>query len=495
MRFIIKQSKWTRLNGNLGMSTVVLSLFTVWITIIDLFPRIEFTQWLGRGRNSYSLSQIVGDLAELFSITNNNPEMYNARNFSWVFESGIGPLCKTNIMCVNTIAFIPVALYIILIFLIINFVGFSRLDSSIASVIVLFSFPSISILSWQATIPDRLAAFLFCASLIYIYKNLGRNTLLPRQSILVAFVFFFLSLLSVSSKEAAWILLPITLVLPFLFLPCNFQAIKKRFLITLPSVLFMVFHILDNYMKTVNDPHLLGGNPFSNLRQLSKYLFQIEYSYIYVFLIALALLALLLQFIFSKQNISQKIFKIRILTIVSIAFISSWVIPVRTQFASPFYMWLPTGVTIVSIMVLFKFSTFRFISDRFIGLIGFLRLLVVIVSFSMVLATSIHQYPANGGFVLKLDQNFQNSKDELADFRKMHPDYKISFWAPSSVFIAYQFISSDPASNFWYFVGGSKGVDETYPSQLTDSKCGLQAAKSAVAVYDEDFKLIEICSK
>ena len=485
--------RWQKTNW--GIIAVAFCLTLVWIKIRDLFPRIEFIQWLGRGREGFSRSQVTGAFTDLFYLTFDNPGKYNARNFSWVFESGIGPLCNTNITCTNTIAFIPVALYIISIFSILSFIGFTRLESSVASIVVLLSFPSISILSWQATIPDRLAAFLFCASLIYIYKNLGRNTLLPRQSILVAFVFFFLSLLSVSSKEAAWILLPITLVLPFLFLPCNFQAIKKRFLITLPSVLFMVFHILDNYVKTVNDPHLLGGNPFSNLRLLSKYLFQIEYSYIYVFLIALALLALLFQFIFSKQNISQKIFKIRILTIVSIAFISSWVIPVRTQFASPFYMWLPTGVTIVSIMLLFKFSTFRFISDRFIGLIGFLRLLVVIVSFSMVLATSIHQYPANGGFVLKLDQNFQNSKDELADFRKMHPDYKISFWAPSSVFIAYQFISSDPASNFWYFVGGSKGIDEKYPSQLTDLKCGLQAAKSAVAVYDEDFKLIEICSK
>jgi len=356
----------------------------------------------------------------------------------------------------------------------------------------LLSFPSISILSWQATIPDRLAAFLFCVSLIYIYKNLEINSLPIHHSILIASVFFSLSLLSVSSKEAAWILLPITVVLPFLFLPFNFHAIMKRFLITLPSVLFMVFHILDNYVKIVKDPHLLGGNPFSNLRQLSKYLFQFEYSYIFVFLIALALFALLVQVVLSKQDILVRIFSIRILTLVFIAFLSSWIIPIRTQFASPFYMWLPTGVTIVSIMVLFKFSTFRFTSN---SLIRFFRPLVVIVSFSMVLATSIHQYPANGGFVLKLDQNFQNSKGELLDFRKMYPDYKISFWAPSSLFIAYQFVSSDPASHFWYFVGGSKSVDEKYPSQLTELKCGLQAAKSAVAVYDHDFKLNEICSK
>jgi hypothetical protein len=107
----------------------------------------------------------------------------------------------------------------------------------------------------------------------------------------------------------------------------------------------------------------------------------------------------------------------------------------------------------------------------------------------------MHQFPTSGGYVLKLDQNFKNSQNELVDFRKMHPDYRISFWAPSSVFIAYQFVSSDPASHFWYFVGGSKSVDEKYTSQLTNSKCGLRTTKSAVAVFNEDFKLVDICSR
>jgi hypothetical protein len=485
--------KWQKTNS--GVIAIAFCLTLVWLKIKDLFPRIEFTQWLGRGRESFSQSQVTGRFMELFYLTFDDPSRYNARNFSWIFESGIGPLCKTNITCANTIAFVPVALYIIAIFLILSFIGCSRLESSVGSVIVLLSFPSISILSWQATIPDRLAAFLFCVSLIYIYKNLEIDNPTTHQSILVAFVFFSLSLLSVSSKEAAWILLPITLVLPFLFLPYNFYAIVKRFLITLPSVLFMVFHILNNYVKIVKDPHLLGGNPFSNLRQLSKYLFQFEYSYIFVFLITLALFILLVQAIFSKQNISVRILNIRILSLAFIAFISSWVIPIRTQFASPFYMWLPTGVTIISVMILFKFSTFRFTSNGFTGLIRFFRPLVVFVLYFMVLATSIHQFPTSGGFVLKLDQNFQNSRNELADFRKMYPDYRISFWAPSSVFIAYQFVSSDPASHFWYFVGGSKSVDEKYASQLTDSKCGLRATKSAVAVFNEDFKLVEICSR
>lgn len=482
-------------NRHVALLVVLFCLLAAWNAIKDLFPRVEFVQWLGRGRESFSLSEVREAFVDLFYLTYNDPAKYNARNFSWVFESGIGPICNVNIACINTIAFVPVALYILAIFYILQHIGCTPLESAIAAIVVLASFPSASILGWQATIPDRLAAFLFCLSLAYLYRKLERNDLSLQNSALTAVIFFCLSLLSVSSKEAAWILLPITIILPYLFLPLNFRAISKRILITLPAVLFMTFHIIDNYVKTLKDPHLLGGMPADNFRQLSRYLFQFEHSYVFIILIGIAIAALLVQIVSNEQNISQKIFQIRILVVLFIAFVCSWVIPIRTQFASPFYMWLPTGVTIASILILFNFSRFPRTSDRLTYIRRRIQRATVVALYSLVLATSVYQFPANGGYILKIDRNFQESKQELVKYRISHPNYRIGFWAPNSVFIAYQFVSSDPASHFWHFVGGSNIDDKNYPSQLSNSKCGTVATKTAIAVFDDDFKLVEICSK
>jgi hypothetical protein len=183
-----------------------------------------------------------------------------------------------------------------------------------------------------------------------------------------------------------------------------------------------------------------------------------------------------------------------VLTILLIAFAGSWIIPLRTQFASPFYLWLPIGVTMIAIMILHKFSLINFKSNSLNEAFQRLRFLTVLVLSSMVLATSIHQYPANGALILKFDHNFQSSKGKLVEYRKLNPDYKISFWAPDSVFIAYQFVSSDPASHLWYYLGGSTSLDETYVAGLSDSKCGQQTEKSAVVVFDEEFRIVNICS-
>jgi len=478
-----------------ALLAVLFGLLSVWNTIKDLFPRVEFVQWLGRGRESFSLLEVKEAFADLFHLTYNNPGKYNARNFSWVFESGIGSVCNTNIACVNTIAFVPVALYILAIFYIMQHIGCTPWEGAIAAIVVLASFPSASILGWQATVPDRLAAFLFCLSLAYLYKKLERSNPSTLSSVLTAVVFFCISLLAVSSKEAAWILLPITLILPFLFLPLNFHEISKRILITLPSVLFMSFHIIDNYVKTLKDPHLLGGIPIDNFRQLSSHLFQFEHSYIFIILIGIAIPTLLFQIVSNEQNLSQKIFKIRILIVLFIAFVGSWVIPIRTQFASPFYMWLPTGVTIASILILFNFSRFSHEIVRPTYIRRMIQRVTVVAVYFLVLGTSVQQFPANGGYILRIDRNFQNSKQELVKYRISHPNYRIGFWAPNSVFIAYQFVSSDPASHFWHFVGGSNVDDKNYPSLLSDSKCGTVASKTAIAVFDNDFKLVEICSK
>lgn len=490
----LNQSRFKCLNNHFGIAIVVLCITSVWIVIKDLFPRIEFTQWLGRGRDSFSLSQVASYFADLFRLTYNDPGKYNSRNFSWIFESGIGPICETNVACANTIAFTPAALYIIAIYLILRFVGCTQLESAFISVIVLFSFPSASILGWQATIPDRLAAFLFCSSLIYIYRNLEKSSLPVYRSILVCITFFGLSLLSVSSKEVAWILLPIALVLPYLFIPLNFLAIIRRVLITLPSILFMSFHIGDNYIKTKKDLHLLGGDPFSNFNQLSRYIFGIKYSYTLIIIIGLVNIYLLLKTCVSKKDFAIRIYRIRILTILLIAFVGSWVIPLRTQFASPFYLWFPIGVTMIAIMILYKFSLVQFESSPLAETFKRLGRFFVLVLSSMVLATSIYTFPTNGALILKFDRNFQSSKSELVEYRKLHPGYEISFWAPDSVFMGYQFVSSDPASHLWYFLGGATSLDETYATQLLDSKCGQREEKSAVVIFSEEFKIIDICS-
>ncbi len=488
------QSRLKRLNEHYGILIVVLWITLVWILIKDLFPRIEFTQWLGRGRDSFSPTQVLASLGDLFRITYNDPGVYNARNFSWIFESGIGPICRANVACANTIAFTPVALYIIAIYLILRFIKCTQLESAFVASVVLFSFPSASILGWQATIPDRLAAFLFCASLIYIYNVFEKSTLTPYRTLLASLTFFGLSFLSVSSKEATWILLPITLVLPYLFTPFNLVAIRKRLLITLPSVLFMLFHIGDNYIKTNKDVHLLGGDPLNNFSQLSRYIFQSKYSHILIMIIGAANVFMLVKSCTRKQDFTIKIYRIRILTILLIAFIGSWIIPLRTQFASPFYLWLPIGVTMIAIMILYKFSLFHFESSSLSKAFRRLSRLMVFGLSSIVLATSIHQYPANGALILKFDRNFQSSKSKLVDYRKLHPDYTFSFWAPDSVFIAYQFVSSDPASHLWYFLGGSTILDETYVAGLSDSKCGQRVEKSAVVVFDEEFRIVNVCS-
>jgi len=494
MDTLLNQPRLKCLNNHFGVAIVVLCITSVWFVIKDLFPRIEFIQWLGRGRDSFSQSQVASGFADLFRLTYNDPGKYNARNFSWIFESGIGPICETNIACANTIAFTPVALYIIAIYLILKFVGCTQLESTFISAIVLFSFPSASILGWQATIPDRLAAFLFCSSLIYIYRNLEKSNLPVYRSALVCLTFFGLSLLSVSSKEVAWILLPITLALPYLFIPLNFLAIMRRVLITLPSILFMSFHISDNYIKTKRDSHLLGGDPFSNLNQLSRYIFGVKYSYTLIILIGVVNMYLLVKTCVSKQDLTIKIYRIRIFTILLIAFAGSWFIPLRTKYASPFYLWLPIGVTMIAIMILYKFSLVQFRSSSLTEIFQRLRRFSVWVLSSMVLATSIYTFPNNGALILKFDRNFQTSKSELVEYRKLHPDYKISFWAPDSIFSAYQFVSSDPASHLWYFLGGSVSLDETYAAQLLDSKCGQRVEKSAVVIFNEEFKIVDICS-
>ena len=218
------------------------------------------------------------------------------------------------------------------------------------------------------------------------------------------------------------------------------------------------------------------------------------YSFTFIFDIGTVNIFLLVKSCRAKQDLTIRIYRIRVMTILLIAFVGSWIIPLRTQFASPFYLWLPIGVTMIAIMILYKFSPVHFESISLTKSFQRLRYLSVLVLSSMVVTTSIHQYPANGALILKFDRNFQSYKSELVDYRKLHPDYEISFWAPDSVFIAYQFVSSDPASDLWYFLGGSTSLDETYAARLSESKCGQQADKSAVAVFNEEFRIVDICS-
>jgi hypothetical protein len=201
----------TFIRHTITLTLVPAMLCWLWFTQIELFPLSEIRDWMSW---KISLSQSLEIVEEMFARSTRF-----SRNYPMLLARLIGEACGSSIACSNSLTYFPFALGAILLWWILSLFLRSAFIASFAVLIWLLSAPTVHILSWQATLLDRtaLAMMFACVLFVYWYLSIASQKEL-RVLMLGAAWLGTLStfVLTLNSKESAWPVLALVILLPVL---------------------------------------------------------------------------------------------------------------------------------------------------------------------------------------------------------------------------------------------------------------------------------------
>jgi hypothetical protein len=469
-----------------GVAIVLGITVYFWARVVHLFPEVEFIDWIAspaRATTQASIEAMVKFTDDAFS-----------RHVALIWASLLGRACGEHIACINTMAYLPILGAVGSIYWLARLLGCSAVASTAVVTVWLVSEPMFSVLSWQATLLDRLATFFTPLTMGLIVLIVWRARTGILAIVLRAVGLCALALIAINTKEAAWILLPLAVLAPVL-LARDLQQARLAALTLAAPVAVITVHIVTTLRAIDADPvtrqHVTSGSISDNLPVLTRYAVPGGLG-VLIGLTALGLVCV--AFAVSRRRTAPAAFALaRNAVWVGVAAGGSWVIPLRTQYPSAFYMFLPLAMAALALALALTAgwaalpTTRRAAARRYGGFV-----VGVVLAAWFVGGAVINRWDIYGDW-FRLDASFRGSIDRIAALRSAHPRDQIEFYVPPQLFSAYRFMTASPARDFWRFTSAETPEDSAYPITSQPSDCGF--GQAIVIRLDAQLRPTGICRR
>ena len=446
-----------------ALAVIAAVLVYYWARVVELFPLSEFVQWIAwqaRPMLEDSVEAMVTFRADGFS-----------RHDSMVYATALGRVCGSNLACINTFAFLPIVGGAALLYALGRVLRLSAAAAAVVVVVWLVSQPAFDVLRWQATLHDRLASMFVPGLLLCTMLAVRAARPSPRYIVPVTLGLTVLALLTLNTKEPAWVVVPMLALAPVLLARDRAQAKLATYLLAVP-VAAMAIHVITHLQALNDDPllraHVGGGSIAHNLPVLTR----IAVPGGLAVLIALTLvgLAALVLAVRGRARSPAAFEAARAAAWIGIGALASFVIPLRTEFTSPFYMFVPLELAALAFALsvragLLALPPLRRASPRILAVaIGAAALAWFAGSSAL---GRWDQYEEDW---LRPDANFRAAMPQLKRVHAAHPNQKIVFYSDSPR--ANKWVTTSRADRLWRLIGPVLPVDRTYGSSAQRNTCG-----------------------
>ena len=451
--------------------------------VIGLFPQAEFIDQL-----EFPAGAILRDSIEAM-VTFRSDAF--SRHVPLIFVSATGRVCGTDITCINTLAFLPIAVTAAGLYVLGRMLRLPAFAALGVVLVLLVSEPTFSFLSWQATIFDRLAALFTVGVLVAVVALARRDQMSGPVAVLWSVVLTAACLVGANTKEPAWVLIPLLVLAPLLVARDREHALRAAKLLAAP-VLVLIVNVATTLLAISDDPvfsaHVGNGSVADNLPLLTRYAVPGGLSVVVpAAVVSLVLIALAWR---GRREHPAAAELARYAAWIGVSAVLSWVIPLRTEYPSAFYMFLPLGLLALAVALAVR-SGQLLLADRWGARAGYVAAgAAALLMASCLFVAATQRYDWYDGF-FEGNDNFRDSLDEIAAVRAASPGAYVAFNTAPETYLAFHFVSANPAANFWRFAGKPQPIDRTYGSATTPTACG--SGGTVVIVLDAQMRFVRAC--
>ena len=469
---------WTDL---VAVVAILVGLGALWSVFGSLFPQVEFVDWIVP-RSSLG-TEIGQRLSDVFSFDH----VYHTRTLSLLWSISTGHACGTDITCINAFAFVPVGLTALGLFLAGRVLGLPALAALAVVAVFLASQPTFEVLSWQATMHDRLAGAttMVCVIVFYLAAHHVRRTwtsLVPWTIGLAV-----LGLVTLHTKESAWAVIALAISAPLLVARGRQQRRTVALVFALPVAL-MLADAVTQYLVVQDDPHINSGPVAANLRFFATVVVPGGLAVAVVLLvIALAAVA----FVVLRRRAAPAAFALLpIAGWIALAAACGWVIPARTAYQSAFYMFVPIATIALAVALVLRAAFLALPARERSGYRYAAAVIGVGLTAWFVVGSLTNRYDQYHE-VAKTNDTFRQGLARIASIRAQHPKDQIQFTYPAEVTYGYRFVTASPATDFFRLANVQRPIDETYAAGTSPPPCGT---KGVVTVQlDRQLRPVRTC--
>jgi hypothetical protein len=244
---------------------------SVWLLHFgQLFPLSEIREWLGWGHQPKYWDEAWRNV--VFRNT-----MFS-RDVSMMASYIVGNACGTSIVCVNTLAVLPLCAAAGAMVWLLRRLGATAVMCVVAVIGWVVSVPFLDTMAWQATINDRVGSFfLYTGLAVFVSAARRERRDTYGASLGYASALFVCVVGALNSKESAWPLLP-AMLLGLLLLNINRERRRVMVLRLLPSLIyagwfaFRYFAVSTEIASQSWRTHTMSGSALSNAVEYIKVL-------------------------------------------------------------------------------------------------------------------------------------------------------------------------------------------------------------------------------
>ena len=334
----------------------------------------------------------------------------------------------------------------------------------------LVSQPAFDVLVWQATLHDRLASMFVPGLLLSTTLAVRAARPSPRYIVPVTLALTVLALLTLNTKEPAWVVVPMLALAPVLLARDRAQAKLATYLLAVP-VAVMVIHVITALLGLNNDPatraHVADGSIAHNLPLLTGFAVPGGLAVlIALLLVALAALALAVR---ARARVPAAFEAARTAAWIWVGALPSFVIPLRTEFPSPFYMFVPLALAALAFALsvragLLALPPLRRPSPRI------LAVAIGVAAVAWFAGSSAFGRWDQYGEWLQWDANFRAAMPKLERVHAANPNRRIVFFSES--YRGFKWVTASRADRLWRMLGPVLPVDRTYGTTTQENPCG-----------------------
>ncbi len=467
-----------------GVTVVLAILGYYWARFGHLFPQVEFIDWI-----SWPARPIITDgLRDMFTFADDGGF---TRHVPLMYAAALGRVCGGNATCVNAMVFLPLLVGAPAFYALGRLLGLGAAAATGVVVVTLISQPTFDVLVWQATLLDRMALAAVPVMMILVYVAVRHTRLSWRYVVPWAVGLSVLGLLTLNIKEPAWVMAPLVVLAPVLLARDRREARAAAVTLAAPLVV-MIVHLTTNLAAVWASPayrkHVAEGSITDNLSTLTRFVIPGGLPVLIVAaLLGVAGVALAVR---ARRTVPEAFTVARAAVWVGVAAVVGWIIPLRTEFAVPFYMLVPLATAALALALALRagqlaLARVRPSVLRYAGV----AFGVVLVAWCAGVAVGNRWEPY--GQRLVLNDGFRSSLPRIEAVHAAHPGKAILFTAPDPN-LAGRWVSAAVANRFWRFAGGATAADHGYPVGATTSICG-DGTTAVVIRLDAELRMTGSC--
>jgi hypothetical protein len=462
-----------------GLAVIVAVLVYLWARTARLFPEVEFIDWItgpARATLQGNLEAIVTFRDDAFS-----------RHVAITWSAISGRACGTSIVCLNTLAFAPVAGGALAFYALGRAARLTAAAAAAVVVVWLVSAPAFDVITWQATLHDRFAAMFVPVALLLVLLAV-RHARTAVAAVAWAAALTVVTVLAANSKEPAWILAGLLALAPLLVARDRRQAVLAAAIVALP-VAYVAVHAITHLTELAKDPvntqHINSGSLAHNLPVLTRA--ALPGGLVALGVLAATAIAGLVLAVRARRTTPAAFDVARLAIWIGLGAAVAWMIPMRTQFASGFYMYMPLGLAALAFALSVRAGLLALPERR-----GALRHAGVAIGAALVAwcagASALDRWAPHGDW-LALDANFRAAKEQIAAVHAANPDATVRIHGAH--FATYRFVTASRADRFWRFYGPVGPVDRGYAITAEAATCGGEGA--VMILLDERMRFAGTC--